>query len=166
MVPLFCWGHPSKSQDMVPEGVFAMPGPEVYTNTIFWMDFPSETGKSYNIYCSDKQILHPLRPGVRQIAKSIEAGTQSFIHDLTYPIQDNPTTYFYAVEAVDDTGKVERFQSTFEGTFNTAKGIPPLSLNPPIEFAADGILLEWYQSDIKPFCHCSIQRSHCPGNLC
>lgn len=134
-----------------PKGVAAVPDAAGNFNLVIWQDVPNETGEKYTVYASKQPITDINAPGVEVLAEGIVENTQTFVHYLYYPLVDQQVTYYYAVTAADKVGNVSLPGVSFPGVTNTAKGVATISLKPPAQFKADGILTEWETSGIKPF---------------
>lgn len=128
------------------EGFMVAPGDQI--NTISWNDVAGEEGETYNVYYSLNEITDVAAEGVYSAAIGLAEGTESYEHRIFAPINDQPLTYYYAIQAVDGVGNVGDVTTT-GGIENTALGIPTISLDVPSGFTADGDLSEW--SHITPF---------------
>jgi hypothetical protein len=134
-----------------PKGVAAVADVTGNFNLVIWQDVPNETGEKYTVYASTDPITDVAAPGVEVIAEGIAENIQTFVHYLFYPLQDKTVSYYYAITVADKVGNVSVPGVSFPSVANTAKGMPTISLNPPAQFAADGVLTEWENSGIKPF---------------
>ncbi|MFZ0390004.1 MAG: sugar-binding protein [Calditrichia bacterium] len=117
-----------------------------YSNLITWLD--PEPGASYTIYYSKNPITDVNAPGVEYAGTVDETPPSVFEHSLVSPVSDSTVTYYYAVTAMDAAGNVSDPAVTSGPVTNTAKGIVTVSMNPPSNFNADGVLTEW--SGIAP----------------
>ncbi len=134
-----------------PTGVAGVPDAIQKFNLVIWQDVPGENGEKYTVYASQKPITDLNAPEVEVLAEKIAENTQVFVHYLYYPLSDKPVSYYYAVTTADRAGNVGLPGVAAAATANTAKGIATISLNPPAQFVADGVLTEWENSGIKPF---------------
>ncbi|MDQ7817216.1 MAG: T9SS type A sorting domain-containing protein [Melioribacteraceae bacterium] len=119
-----------------------------YTNLITWTDVAGETNEKYNVYYSKKPITDLNAPDVLAIKTNILEGTQVVDHLLLAPQNDKDITFYYAVNCVDKAGNIGP-AAVSSAIVNKGKGIPTISLNPPVNFVADGSLAEW--AHIRPF---------------
>jgi hypothetical protein len=119
-------------------------------NLVIWQDVPGEDMEVYNVYASQKPIADIKDPSVELVASKVQEGTQTYVHYLYYPLKDENVTWYYAVACKDEAGNVGPF-GTFGPFTNKAKGIPTISLKPPVNFKADGDVGEWEVAGVKPF---------------
>jgi hypothetical protein len=134
-----------------PAGITAFPQADQKFNLVIWEDVPGENGEKYTVYASTNPITDLNAPEVEVLAENIAENSQTFVHYLFYPLQDKELSYYYAVTAADRAGNVGLPGVSAIAIANTAKGIATISLNPPAQFAADGVLTEWGNSGIEPF---------------
>jgi len=113
-----------------------------YTNIVAWSDVPNEENEEYNVYFSTSPIASLDAPGVDVAELGVNEGTQNLTHVLIAPVVDQPVSYYYAVNAVDNVGNVGVHASTGPVT-NTAKGVTTIHPEAPVSFKADGKLGEW-----------------------
>ena len=126
--------------------------PADYYNLIIWEDVAGESGESYTVYTSLNPIEDLSDPDVDVVAKGVLENTQTAVHWLYYPIVDTDVDYYYAITCKDEAGNDSpTFTTMASAVTNTAKGIATISLNPPVDFAADGDFSEWEGSGIMPF---------------
>jgi hypothetical protein len=119
------------------------------TNTIRWTDVPNQPNGTYYIYYSLEPITDINAPGVETAAIEIGAGSQSFIHALRAPVNDQDVSYYYAVVCRSKSQVMGTPAITISPITNKAKGVVTISLNAPTTtFVADGSLSEW--SNITP----------------
>ncbi|MCB0283181.1 MAG: T9SS type A sorting domain-containing protein [Calditrichaeota bacterium] len=149
-VVLISLGQVDETPPDAPTQVTALPNVSQYFNLVSWIDVPGESNETYNVYASLNPINSLDDPGVEQIAAGVGEDAQSAIHYLIYPLKEKELTYYYAVECVDKVENVGPI-AVSSGIKNVADAVPTISLNPPADFAADGDLSEWYDSDIMPF---------------
>ena len=140
--------------DVVPpaavENVSATPAS--YYNLVTWSDVDGESGESYNVYASMEPITDSLSLAAADVvATGVLEGSQAAVHYLFNPLEDVNVSYHYAVICEDASNNVGEPGSSEGSISNMAKGIPTISLSVPADFAADGDLDEWYDSDIEPF---------------
>ncbi len=122
-----------------------------YTNTINWNRVQGETNETYNIYFSHlpitdaelKNIINPSFEAARIGVVADNSTPMQYSHLIFSPNVDKSVTYYYAVVCVDAAGNASVVSSNSVPVTNTAKGVPTISLNPPVSFAADGNLSEW-----------------------
>jgi len=140
--------------DIIPPGpptnITYSPSSEFY-NVVGWQDVADETGEKYYVYASLNPITDVEAEGVDLVQANItesEAGGNSAIHYLYSPMTDQNTFYYYAVVCKDAAGNVGE-PGTSPGGSNLARGVPPVSMVTPPNFAADGDLSEW--SEHTPF---------------
>jgi len=124
--------------------------PAEYYNLVIWQDVAGENGEVYNVYASSDPITDVHAKNVEVVGAGIVENVQTAVHWINYPLVDNDVTFYYAIECVDGSGNIGPFSASPAIT-NTAKGIPTISLNPPVDFVADGDLGEWDASGIVPF---------------
>ena len=141
--PEFDWTPPEEVT-----GLDAVPAE--YYNLIIWQDVDGENGEVYNVYASSDPITDVHASNVEVIGTGIPENTQTAVHWIKYPLQDNEVTKYYAIECVDGSGNIGPF-SVSGGITNTAKGVATISLNPPVDFVADGDVSEWDAAGIMPF---------------
>jgi len=132
-----------------PTGVNAVVA--TYYNLVIWQDVPGESDEVYNVYASKNPITDVSAEEVELIAANVGEDIQTATHWLYYPLTDTEVSYYYAVTCTDGSGNTSEPGTTAGLVTNTAKGIPTISLNPPVDFAADGDLSEWDASGIVPF---------------
>lgn len=129
-------------------GVNAAPGD--YYNLVIWQDVPNESGEIYKVFASPEPITDLQADEVEIVSLAVEEDLQSVVHYITYPLEDNEVTWYYAVVCVDEAGNESPFVATSAMT-NVAKGIPTISLNVPEGSTVDNSMDEWLNSDIMPF---------------
>jgi hypothetical protein len=125
--------------------------PATYYNLVTWADNDGEEGETYNVYASTEPITDLSSPTVDVVAVNVLEGASAAVHYLHNPLEDSDVTYYYAVACKDASNNVGGPGSSDGSITNTAKGVPTISLTPPVSFAADGDLQEWYDSGIIPF---------------
>ena len=125
--------------------------PATYYNLVTWADNDGEEGETYNVYASTEPITDLSSPTVDVVAVNVLEGASAAVHYLHNPLEDSDVTYYYAVACKDASNNVGGPGSSDGSITNTAKGVPTISLTPPVSFAADGDLAEWYDSGIIPF---------------
>ena len=125
--------------------------PATYYNLVTWADNAGEEGETYNVYASTEPITDLSSPTVDVVAVNVLEGASAAVHYLHNPLEDSDVTYYYAVACKDASNNVGGPGSSAGSITNTAKGVPTISLTPPVSFAADGDLQEWYDSGIIPF---------------
>ncbi|MHB2156078.1 T9SS type A sorting domain-containing protein [Calditrichota bacterium GD2] len=113
-----------------------------YYNLVYWTDVEGENGEVYNVYASEKPITDLSDPAVEVVATGIVEGEQNAVHELIFPLNDHPVTYYYAVECVDAAGNVGP-AGISDAVTNTARGVPTIADHAPPNFAADGDFSEW-----------------------
>ena len=148
----------SPAFDFVPpkiaENVDAIAGN--YSNAVVWDDVPGEFGEVYDIYASRKAITDTTvaqllaNKAIDVVALGIIEDTQNTYHDLTIPLSDRWSNYYYAVVVTDAAGNKSAISASAASTSNKSRGIPTISLTPPASFAADGDIAEWVASGITP----------------
>ncbi|MBN2601211.1 MAG: T9SS type A sorting domain-containing protein [Candidatus Marinimicrobia bacterium] len=131
------------------QGVDAVQSTEYY-NLVIWQDNEGESEETYNVYACTEPITDVTAPNVETVAVGVYEGTQNAIHYLYYPLVEGQVTYYYAVVCIDNFGN-DGPAGLSGAVTNTAKGIPTISLDVPANFAVDGDLGEWYDSDIMPW---------------
>jgi hypothetical protein len=123
-----------------------------YYNQVNWEDVPGESGEVYDVYVSPQPITSLDDPQVEMIASGVVEETQTANHWIYSPLEDADVENYYAITTRDAAGNSsETFTASASATINTAKGIATISLNPPLDFVADGDLSEWDESGIMPF---------------
>jgi hypothetical protein len=142
--PTFDWIPPVEVT-----GVSAVPTQFNY-NLVIWQDVPGEIGETYTVYASPSPITDLTAQGIELVDKGIIENVQTAVHWLYYPLKDQSVTYYYAVTCTDASGNVGPAGVSGPIT-NTALGVPTISLNPPVDFKADGDLSEWDASGIMPW---------------
>ena len=125
--------------------------PATYYNLVTWSDNDGEDGETYNVYASTEPITDISSPTVDVVVTNVLEGSQAAVHYLHNPLEDLDVTYYYAVACKDASNNVGGPGSSDGSITNTAKGVPTISLTPPVSFVADGDLQEWYDSGIMPF---------------
>ncbi len=118
-----------------------------YSNLVTWTDVPGETGERYTVYASPNPISDLTADGVEVLANGLLENIQVVEHPIVSANIDREKTYYYAVTCKDFAGNVS-LPGGSGAVVNTAKGIPTVSITPPV-FVADGDLSEW--AGIKPF---------------
>ena len=71
-----------------------------YTNAVVWDDVAGEFGETYDVYASRSPFVTASADsltGVDVVALSVAEGTQEAYHDLTMPLSDRNTNWYYAV---------------------------------------------------------------------
>lgn len=131
-----------------PTSVAGVPGQ--YYNLVIWEDVKGESQEVYNVYASEEPITDLTATGVELIASGVIEDQQSVAHFIKYPLQDHEKTYYYAVVCKDASGNVGPY-ATSAAVVNMAKGVPTISLTPPLNFVADGDVSEWEAMSIMPF---------------
>ena len=133
------------------KNVDAIPG--AYTNAVVWDDVVGEFGEVYDVYASRTAFTTSSADSL-QAAEVVAAGigedVQSAYHDLTMPLSDRNTQWYYAVVVKDAAGNKSKVAAMTSPVGNTARGIPTIALNAPTGFKADGDLSEWKASGIIP----------------
>jgi len=122
-----------------------------YYNLVTWSDNEGEEGETYDVYASQSEITDVDADGVDLVANGVLEGSQAAVHYLYSPLEDETQNWHYAVVCSDASLNEGDPGASASSISNTARGIPTISLSPPAEFAADGDLSEWYDSDIDPF---------------
>jgi|GEM_PF-585181 len=122
-----------------------------YYNLVTWSDIEGEEGETYDVYASQSEITDVDADGVDLVANGVLEGSQAAVHYLYSPLEDETQNWYYAVVCSDASLNEGDPGASVSSISNTARGIPTISLSPPAEFAADGDLSEWYDSDIDPF---------------
>ncbi|MFA7288999.1 MAG: sugar-binding protein [Melioribacteraceae bacterium] len=116
--------------------------PGTYNNTFTWTDVTNEgAGEKYLIYGSQNAFTDITEPGVELIGFYYE-NVGNGIHYLRSPKVDANVTNYYGIRSVDLANNIGPFAFASPVT-NMAKGIGVISLNPPVNFNADGDLSEW-----------------------
>jgi hypothetical protein len=133
-----------------PTNVKGIANASEHYNVVAWTDVPGEDGAVYNVYASESIISDVTAPDVETVALNVEEGIQGANHYLRYPLNDKVVTYYYAVTCIDSAGNESTPGTDIEGETNTALGVPTISLNPPVDFVADGDISEWISADIDP----------------
>jgi len=113
-----------------------------YNNTFNWSDVTNEgAGEKYLIYGCNNPFTDITEPGVELIGFYYE-NVGNGIHYLRSPKVDANVTNYYGIRSVDLANNIGPFAFASPVT-NMAKGIGVISLNPPVNFNADGDLSEW-----------------------
>jgi hypothetical protein len=113
---------------------------EEFKNIITWTDVDGESGERYNLYFSRNPITDAAQADVVEL--KIAENTQQAEHLLFAPAADQEVSFYYGLTCSDASGNNSPVTS-FGPFTNTAKGVATISLNPPLNFAADGDLTEW-----------------------
>ena len=127
-----------------------------YSNAVTWVDVPAETGETYSVYASRKPFADTSPAAlvgnvdVDLVAADVAEDIGSAEHALTIPLSDRWASYYYAVVCTDAVGNVGLVSATEGAVNNKVRGIPVVSLSPPVSFAADGDISEWEASGIIP----------------
>ncbi len=133
----------------MPSNVGAIPA--AYFNLVSWLDVPDESDEIYHVYASTSLEIVPGSVGTDIIATNVLEGTNSAVHYLNYPLVNSDVTYYYGVVCEDASGNLSEISIGQYSLTNEAQGVPTISLDVPSNFAADGDLTEWFDSDIMPF---------------
>jgi hypothetical protein len=140
--------------------------PATYYNLVTWTDNDGEEGERYNVYASTEPITDSLSLSTADVvATNVLEGAQNAAHYLHNPLDSALVTYYYAVVCKDGSNNVGGPGSSQGSITNTAKGVPTISLTPPVSFAADGDLQEWYDSGIMPFELGATENSYGAGHV-
>lgn len=118
--------------------------PSAYSNLVTWLDVPGESGEKYFVYYSESPISDINGPEVSLAFtdEPIPHGVQVYEHALRSANEDKSKTYYYAITCRDFAGNVSE-PAFFGPVNNTARGVPTVSVTPPVSFVADGNLNEW-----------------------
>lgn len=116
---------------------------EMYTNIVSWEDVPGEGSETYTIYHSRWPITDITSEEVVVAGSGIERGTEVFIHDLYWPVDDEEVGFYYAITATDAAGNTSDPTIFGSEVTNTARGLATIAMAPPAGFAADGDVSEW-----------------------
>ena len=108
----------------VAENVDAIPGS--YTNAVVWDDVAGEFGETYDVYASRSPFVTASADsltGVDVVALSVAEGTQEAYHDLTMPLSDRNTNWYYAVVATDAAGNKSKVAAMTSAVSNMARAV-------------------------------------------
>ena len=131
--------------------VDAIPGN--YTNAVVWDDVVGEYGEVYDVYASRKPFTSSSpdsMDGADIVALGIGEDVQEAYHDLTIPLSDRFSNWYYAIVVTDAAGNKSKVAAMTSPVENMSRGIPTISLTAPAGFKADGDLSEWKSSGIIP----------------
>jgi hypothetical protein len=118
-----------------------------FVNILTWDAVPGEPGVRYNAYFSEHAWTDVADSTVEDLPPYNLSSTLA-THILRSPVTDQNVTYYYGATAKDAAGNVSAPGLASSPTTTMAKGVPTISMNPPVTFVADGDLSEW--SSITP----------------